>query len=739
MQHKIISDEYTLVIKLSAFVIIFFLKCSPALSLTPADYVNIFLGTAGDHGQLSPAATVPFGMVKLGPDTYPDALNGKAHAGYNYENTKISGFSHIRIEGTGCTGVGGNIAIMPVLGNCPIKPGAYCADYNKNTERASPGYYTVSLGNPAIHVELTAAYHTGVHSYRFPKSKSAHILIDLSRTFTDVYNAQCIVIGDDEIAGFVTARQICTRQDTYTLFFSARFSKPFKSFTTWNGEKIAAGERQQRGENIGIVIDYSTAENETIIVKIGLSPVGIEQARKDRDLEVPGWNFESVKNEANKKWNALLSKIQVEGNEEYKTLFYTLLYRTYLLPVNATSTSGTFMGTDSLLHKTEGYTHYDSYTLWDDYRTKYPLLSIVEPGILLDVVRSLTAIYRQGKKYTPLATVRMEHTIPVIVDAFQKGLRDFDVQSAYQGMRRDALEQIPDSLEHIGYVPERPDQTLEFSYDDWAVAQMANALGNKNDYQKFAKRAQFYKNTWDSTLTFFRARDRQGTWLTFPDPEVIDETYVYEGSMWQWRWFVLHDVNGLINLMGGKNKFIRQLEYFFEHDLYNHGNQPDLNAVYLFNYAGAPYLTQKYVKKILTQPIVQRYGTHKFFKKPINDRIYKNTPDGYLLEMDDDGGTLCSWFVLSAMGIYPVCVGNPIYQIGAPIFEKVIINLDNNFYKGKQFIIRAENISEQNIYIQSATLNGENYNRTSLRHNQIVSGGELIFKMGPESNKKWGR
>jgi predicted alpha-1,2-mannosidase len=350
--------------------------------------------------------------------------------------------------------------------------------------------------------------------------------------------------------------------------------------------------------------------------------------------------------------------------------------------------------------------------------------------------------------------------ISIITDAFAKGIRDFDTAAAYTGMSEDACklraelesddavtrgslrgesqEDIYLKYDRLGYFPNRPDRTLENCYDNWCVAQMAQMLGKTDDYQKFTRRAQFYRNVWDASIGFFRARDEDGSWLEFPDPTVIDETCVYEATMWQWRWFVLHDVPGLIDLVGGKEKFVADLDHFFSNDLYNAANEQDLHTAFLFNDAGAPWLTQKWVRQILAEPMTQLYGGHAFYNEPYFGRIYRPTPDGYLPEMDDDCGTMASWFVLASMGLYPVCPGQPIYQLTAPLFDRVVIHFDDQLEAGKAFVIEAKNLSAKNIYIQSAQLNGAPYNKAWIAHADIIKGGTLTFEMGAEPNKSWG-
>ena len=328
----------------------------------------------------------------------------------------------------------------------------------------------------------------------------------------------------------------------------------------------------------------------------------------------------------------------------------------------------------------------------------------------------------------------------VMTDAYFKGISGLDAKTIFPFVKKEALIQMRETYDKIGFIPERPDQTGEYSWDNWCVAQIAKEIDNKPEYDYFMKRANYWRNTWDPSIKFFRARAADGSWLDFPeDPTVNREKYTYEGTKWQWRWNVLHDMPGLIEAFGGKENFVKELTYFFDHDLYTAGNQIDLQAPFLFNYAGASWLTQKWTHKILTEPMVQLYGTHNKFEKPINDRIYKATPDGYLEEMDGDYGCMAAWYAMSAMGLYQVCPGDPVYQLSSPIFEKVTLKLDNQIYPGKEFTIEAKNLSKENYYIQLATLNGKTLNRSWITHDEIVKGGKLVFVMGDKPNKDWGK
>ncbi|MBN2357686.1 GH92 family glycosyl hydrolase, partial [candidate division KSB1 bacterium] len=621
------------------------------------------------------------------------------------------------------------------------------------SERASPGIYRVTLTEPAIQVGLTATKHCGYHRYTFPRSDDAHILLDPGPDHR-MRASTITIIDGDQFSGSI--------EGWGNIFFYGHCSKPFASFSIWDGQ-LHSGVRNREGKRVGAILNFKTAVGEMIDVKIGLSTVSVENARLNLQAEIPDWNFDGVAAKAKKSWQEMADKIDLQGDEEYKKIFYTALYHACQQPSDITDVNRQFSGLDKNTHTAADYTFYYNYAFWDDYRTKFPLMSLVNPAIFKDVVHSILAIYEQSADYwyysnplhtvhqggfvvagpdgfLPFITVRHEHMLTVVLDGYVKGLINEKHQQAYAGMRREIMVQMPEKYDAIGYIPTRPDQTFEYSYDNWCVAQMARLVGNEDDYRYFMDRAGYYRNTWDYSLGFLRARAENGQWLDFPEsPALNREKYLYEGSPWQWRWFVPHDLPGMIEMMGGREKFVADLDYFFSNSLYQAANQPDIHAPFLFNDAGAAYLTQKWVRKLLTEPMTHLYGAHEFYKTPIFDRVYKATPDGYLLEMDDDYGCMASWYALSAMGLFQVCPGSPVYQLTAPIFDRVTIKLDAKFYPGKKFSIIARNLNPDNIYIQSATLNGKSYEKASISHQEIVAGGELVFTMGPEPNKNWGK
>lgn len=737
-------------------ILVLLLNSCSTQSKRPVDYVDPFICTQGDHGHWLPAALVPFGLVELCPDTYPGSLTADgdlAHSGYDYSDNQIRGFSHMHRGSSGGGSIhdrAGLISLVP-FAHAPadtffINP---VLDIDKKTETATAGYYRVHLTQDDILAELTATGRVGVHRYTFRKQEPAKLFLNSGKRGQAI---SCTLVSPSRIEGAVGNR-----------YFVAEFDSPVLKTSVWTGSQLEDGksiEMQARG---GLVCEFGELKDQPLHVKVGLSLTSIEAAAKNLEAECPGWDFAAVSGKADKAWNDILSAINVSGkNDEDKTIFYTALYHTCFLPQIINDVDGKYPGLDKNIHQAEGYNFYNNYAFWDSFRTKYPLYSLWIPGVYRDITKSLRDIYEQagswdpfpdndhpphgfcytvrGKDgYQPFSTCRHEHMLMVVADAYVKGLFDFPLESVYPYMKHEAMIQMPERYDSIGFIPARPDQTGEYSWDNWVMAQMAKELGKDDDYNYFLKRSEYWRNTWDPSIKYFRARAADGTWLDFPDdPTENREKYTYEGSKWHWRWNIVHDIPSLMGYFGGKEAFLKELEYFFDNDLYTAGNQIDLHAPFLFNQAGAPWLTQKWVRKILTEPIVQKYGTHNFFPEPIFDRVYKSTPDGYLLEMDCDYGCMAAWYAMSAMGIYQVCPGDPVYQLTAPIFDEVKIRLDDKIYPGKSFVIKARNLSKENSYIQSATLNGNPLNRSWMTHEEIAKGGKLVFEMGNQPNKEWG-
>lgn len=725
----------------------------------PVDYVDPFICTYGDCGQWHPAALCPFGTVKLGPDTYPGSLvgsSGVAHGGYNYRDTQVRGFSHFKQGSSGSVGITDRAGIFSILPYAQERdPEWYrtpVVSMDKNQEKATPGYYTTYLVDDKIKVELTSNVHSGFHRYTYTQGTDAKILIN-----------QGNLVRTDKIT--------CRVLDNYTLegyvgqfYYYMKFSHPIQN--TWIKDEngfLKEGKVLSQNHKHGFVCSFGDLKGESLVIKVGVSLTDQLSARNNFEAECPGVDFDTNREIARDSWSKILNRIMVEGqDEELKTIFYTALYHSCFFPVSVTNVDGTYLGLDWEKHKADGYVHYDGYAFWDSFRSKYTLFGFLVPEVYKDIVYSLRDLYEQtdfelcappnieklgphnysycirSKKGVTWPNCRHEHMLMVMTDAYRKGFfgSRIELKDVYPYMRKELMTQMPEYYDQFKYVPKSPDKSCEYSWDSWCMAYLAKELGYKDDYTYFMKRSEYWKNSWDCSIKFFRARGIDGKWLDFPeDPTVNREKYTYEGTKWQYRWHSLHDVPGLIELFGGKEFFLKELNYFFDNNLYNAGNQPDIHVPFLFNMAGAPWKTQEWVNKILTKPILQRYGTHGFLSKPVFDKVYKSTPDGYLEEMDDDYGCMSSWFAISALGLFQYCPGQPVYQLFSPIFDNITIQLgDNKFLR-----IEAKGLTSEKFYIKSATFNGVPYDKSYITHEELMNGGKLVFDMESEPNKNWGR
>lgn len=738
-----------------------------ALGKTPYDYVNPFIGTGGE-GHTYPGATVPFGMVQLSPETDAPPFRGGFRwcAGYQYGDTSILGFAHTHFSGTGHSDMG-DVLLMPTTGQLQLDPGTkenpdvgYRSRFSHDQETASPGYYSVVLKDYNIKAELTATNRVGVHKYTFPQSDSAHVILDL---VSSIYNydgkvllSQLRVENDSTVTGF---RQTKGWAANRYIYFAIQFSKPFESYGVVNETeeqyrgfgktgKLLENYPDVGGRKLKAYFNFKTAAGEVVYVKVGISSVGIDGALKNLRAEVPGWDFERVREAAKREWTKELGKIVVEGSSREKENFYTAAYHTMLAPVTYMDVDGRYRGLDQNIHVARGFTNYHIFSLWDTYRAAHPLFTITQPKRDGEMIQSMLAHQQQSvHKILPVWsfgsnetwTMIGYHAVPVIADAYLKGIRNFDAPSAFAAMKQSATYAPYGGLEHYmkyGYVPidlekEGASKTLEYAYDDWTIAQMARALGHVDDYKEFSKRAESFRNIYDPATGFMRAKKADGRFREPFDPVYAQYGSDYtEGNAWQYTWYVPQDVQGLINLMGGREKFIAKLDTLFvlkadeekfKHveDIagligqYAHGNEPSQHIAYLYNYAGAPWKTQERIHQIMTG-------------------LFNNTPDG--ISGNEDCGQMSAWYIFSSMGFYPVCPGSLEYVIGKPGLKKAIINLES----GKTFTIVANNLSDKNIYIQSVKLNGRKYERSFVRHEDIVRGGTLVFEMGAEPNKSWG-
>jgi predicted alpha-1,2-mannosidase len=735
----------------------------------PANYVNPFVGT-DYHGHTFPGAALPGGLVQLGPDT--DIKGWDWCSGYHYSDGSLMGFSHLHRSGMGA-GDWGDVLLMPTTGDLKVEPGTkedpdsgYRSRFSHQEEWASPGYYAVNLKDYGIQAELTVSERVGFHKYTFPKSDAAHILIDMGHGIgSRCTGAEIKIVSDTEIAGHRSTMGFVKGKDVY---FYARFNKPFHASGTWTGTDVKAGSKDASGISCGAYVDYITSENEPVEVKVGISYTSIDQAKLNLDTEIKDWNFDRVKAAASETWNKALSKIEVQASkadgEEYSkhklATFYTALYHSLLFPATFGDVDGKYMGLDHQVHTAKGFTYLSDFSLWDTFRAEMPLLALVDPQRINNSINTWIAQYEQGgwmptpQQFGNTYTNDMigDHPVDVIADAWAKGIRGYDLKKAYEAVRKNAMKTPPaDSRSHgrvgleyylkYGYLPynkvrESVSRTLEYAYDDWCVAQLAKALGKTDDYELFMKRAENFRNVMDAATGFARPKDADGKWLNPFDPTFIgrgDERHYTEANAWQYTWFVPQDVQGLIDMEGGRKRFVERLDSLFTISSaiketvsdatgligqYAHGNEPGHHTTYLFDYAGAPWKTQNMVRKVM-------------------DELYSDGPAG--LCGNEDMGQMSAWYVLSAMGFYDVAPGQNVWVIGSPEFSKVTVHLDPAFGNAKEFVVEAKNNSKDNKFIQSAKLNGQPLNKTWFSEDVIKKGGTISFDMGPEPNKNWGK
>ncbi|MCV9385255.1 GH92 family glycosyl hydrolase [Reichenbachiella ulvae] len=706
-------------------------------------WVNPFIGTGG-HGHTFPGATVPNGMVQLSPDT---RLNGwDACSGYHISDESILGFSHTHLSGTGI-GDYGDILFMPFSNSIEVVPNDdqnyssnYAAKKRLGSEVSSPGYYHVTLDEDDIDVELTASTRAGFHRYRYDQ-KNAGMIIDLNHTLQNhkqVMN-KIEVVSKNEIRG-VKKTQGWARQ--HSVYFHAVFSAPFEY------EELANGDIAK------LTFEKNIKE---VLVKVGISHVDMEGAKKNLDQEIIDWSFDKTKNKAIAEWEKYLSVIEIEGgNQDQRTIFYTALYHTGISPNIFNDVDGRYIGMDREIHQSSQPV-YTVYSIWDTYRALHPLNTIIRPKVNQEMIQSLIMKYKEGgilpkwelaANYT--GTMTGYHAVSLIADAYTKGQRDFDIETAYEAMvhasqydsvnvafvdRNIQNKLMPKAKKYNnkkGYIPsdlenESVSKALEFAYNDWCIAQMAKGLNKHSDYKYFMARSKRYAQYFDPETGFMRGKLSNGEWREPFDPKYSNhrnDDYV-EGNAWQWSWFVPHDVKGLVSLHGGSDQFVEKLDQLFSESSelhgdhvssdisgligqYAHGNEPSHHIVYMYNYLNEPNKTQELTYKILST-------------------LYSNDPDG--LAGNEDCGQMSAWYVMSAMGIYQIAPGNPYYTFGSPIFDQVTIHLEN----GNQFVIKSNNNTAENIYLSSYQYNGEKLETPFITHEQIEAGGTLTFE---KTNRK---
>lgn len=750
-----------------------------------AALVDTFVGTQGDYGNDMPGAQAPNGLAKVNPRTYPD----RNHTGYEYTEDHILGFTHTNLDGVGGSGGGGDILIVPTSGSYSARPstGTYSHTYDHAHEEASPGYYGVTLGNIAgqdgaitnapgsIEAEVAATTRSGVHRYAFPSGSTPSLVMDLNTNNTQRVSSSVTVttLSDDRVA--LSGRIVGHFYNaSYTLYYYAETSQPATSVQTWGDAGELTDASRQSGVDTGAIVTFATADAADIELHVTLSPISVLQAKIDQGAELDGLSFDEVREQTRAEWNDKLGKVDIASSTatdpsgDLEKLFYTHLYRMFALPVNATSTSGTYRGVDGAVHTAQGFTYYDGWSTWDDFR-KYSVISYIDPEMYGDMVQSMVYLFADaeaaggaslGSLMHATPTIRWERSTLVLADALNKGYTGFQrLDEAYPGLQRLVGGYSEADLAR-GYVPGRPGDSVQIGYDQWALAEIADALGKDDDAAALRAQAALpianliKPGAWtaaDGTeVGVLTPRDSAGNW-TAVDYERFEATGLYQGTLWQYHWYDAYDMDALIAATGGTDATLLALRHMFGEDapddgsgmLHSNANEIDLQAPYLFNYVGEPSLTQKWVRAIYTDETWNRYiGTGSTserpsgggeFTPPWKTKVYKLSPDGLLPTMDNDAGTMSTMFVAAAIGLFPVTSGSSQFQVGSPFFDSAVISYDN----GRTFAIHAANVSQDDYYIQSATLNGVSFDNTWLDYAAIVGGGSLTFQMG-DAPSAWG-
>ena len=757
---------------------------SVAMSETATDYtrwVDPFIGTGGD-GHTFPGAVVPFGMMQLSPDTEsvfrgvdPQPEIYKRCAGYHYDDHTILGFSHTHFSGTGHSDLG-DLLIMPMVGTTHIEPGSasnpdsgYRSRFSHDKEQATPGYYGVDLLDYDIHAELSTSLRAGMHRYTFSRGEQAHVLLDLTSA---IYNFKHKVIWSD--VQVIDNQTLLLYRSTNgwakhrEMYFAVRFSRPFDDIELINQDNtryrcngclkqekkkqstiVNAAIKTSSGKALKVLAHFNQPTQQPLLVKVGLSAVSRSNALDNMETEINHWDFEKLKQQAHMAWKNQLKVFDAKGTKAQKRQFYTALYHTLQAPSIYQDVNGQYRGVDGEIHQADDFTHYTLFSLWDTYRALHPLLTYVAPEKVPHMIQSMLAHYQQSyNNMLPIWsfhghetwTMIGYHAVSVIADAYLKGIRDYDLDLAKKAILDTANSSVYDAIDDykkFGYVPmdklgESVSITLEYAYDDFAIARMFDESGDKKVAETFDQRAQNYRNVFDPQVKFMRGKSSKGKWDPNFDPEEAKYMGPFtEGNSFQYTFYVPHDVAGLIDLIGGDKAFEQRLDILFTKNLshekikehediagligqYAHGNEPSHHIAYLYNYAGKPWRTQERIRQIM-------------------DTLSSDKPDG--LAGNDDVGQMSAWYIFSSMGFYPVAPGDLSYAIGAPQLPEITLQLAN----GKRFRVVANDLSDKNRFINSVTLNGKPLERSFITHNEIISGGELIFELSDKPNKNWAR
>lgn len=715
------------------------------------NFVDPLIGTGG-HGHTYPGATVPFGMVQVSPDNGISAWDWCS--GYHHSDSITIGFSHLHLSGTGIGDLT-DIRVMPINKKVDLSKSIKTRDdipfksrYSHTNEKASPGYYSLFLEDFNIKAELTADVRTAFHRYTFKEEDEQSLVLDLGYTtnWDKTVDSQINIEDKFTISGYRHSTGWAKNQK---VFFVIEFSKSIHQYDLYVDKTKHENINSVKGKDVTAQLFFNQVTKNQLNVKVGISSVSIANAKKNISRYNNKFEFDEVKEKAHNSWEQSLSKIEVDTKvDSLKAIFYTALYHSQIAPVVYSDVDGAFRKENDSIVSAKGYTAYSTLSLWDTFRAEHPLLIFLDSHKVADIINSMLAYY-ENENVLPVWTLYANetntmtgyHSVSVIAEAYLKGIKGFDINKAYEAMKTTMMQDDRglNFYKEYGYIPyklldESVTITLEYAYNDWCLAQVAKALGKKEDYIYFLKRSEAYTYLFDKETGFMRGKSKDGkSWHEPFDPKFsahrVHADYT-EGNAWQHSWFVPHNVDGLIQLYGSEEVFVKKLEQLFTEDSeitgdnvsvdisgligqYAHGNEPSHHIAYMFNKANAPWKTQYWVNEILKTQ-------------------YNTTPNG--LSGNEDCGQMSAWYVFSALGIYPMNPASGEYEIGSPIFDRAVLKITEEI----DFIIEAENVSDKNIYIQSATLDGKKLNRSHITHQEIMSGGKLHFVMGASPNKNWG-
>lgn len=703
-------------------------------------YVDPYIGS-GDHGHVFVGANVPYGMVQLGPTNIHTGWDWVS--GYHYSDSTIFGFAHLHLSGTGIGDLL-DILVMPITGNPKLAKGddsgyesGMYSLFNRETETVKAGYYGVHLDRYDIDVELAATERVGFHKYTFPKTSDAAVVFNLADALNWDATLEGYLVQEDDktISGYRYSKGWAPDQKVY---FTATFSKPIKALELYDNESLVEGKELKSKLVYGKAL-FETEENEEVFLKVAVSPVSIENAKLNMEEELPGWDFEGTVKKADKKWNDELQKVVIESTESSVLRnFYTAHYHTMIAPSLFCDVNNDYRGADGKVYNNDKFKAHTTFSLWDTYRAAHPLMTIIHPEQVADMINSMLYIYKEQGKLPVWHLVGNETNcmvgnpgIPVVADAYLKGFDGFDKDLAYEALKQSALQDDRglDQYKKLGYIPfdledESVAKGLEYALADWAVAQVAKERGEQEDYAYFLKRSNSFREYYDETIGFMRGKDSKGQFRKGelnPFHSKHREDDYTEGNAWHYKWLVPQNVNGLIELVGGEDAFIQGLDTLFVLDgdmgedaspdisgligQYVQGNEPSHHILYMYPFAGQQWKTAARVREVLTT-------------------LYFDAPAG--LSGNEDCGQMSAWYMLSALGFYQVEPAGGRYIFGSPLVDKATLNVGN----GNVFTIIAHNNSSENMYIQSVSLNGQPHTKSYIDFEDIQAGGELVFEMG---------